>query len=100
MSEAHARMHLRAVVSTDDVDMGVRVLLESFLGTQKYGVQKRLQKVSALAIMATVTVTFIITVTVIVTVIVTITVTVMVTIAVTIAARCNMIGSEVRYTCR
>ena len=38
-------MHLRGVVSTDDVDMGVRVMLESFLGTQKYGVQKRLQKV-------------------------------------------------------
>lgn len=56
MSEAHARMHLRAVVSTDDVDMGVRVLLESFLGTQKYGVQKRLQKVSAVTVIIAVTI--------------------------------------------
>jgi DNA replication licensing factor MCM2 len=46
MSEAHARMHLRNYVVEEDVDMDIRVLLDSFISTQKYGVQKALQKVS------------------------------------------------------
>ncbi|XWS20690.1 hypothetical protein CRYUN_Cryun31cG0124500 [Craigia yunnanensis] len=44
MSEAHARMHLRQHVTEDDVDMAIRVLLESFISTQKFGVQKALRK--------------------------------------------------------
>ncbi|XP_068667407.1 DNA replication licensing factor MCM2-like [Aristolochia californica] len=44
MSEAHARMHLRNYVSQEDVDMAIRVLLESFISTQKFGVQKALEK--------------------------------------------------------
>ncbi|KAK7388014.1 hypothetical protein VNO78_22814 [Psophocarpus tetragonolobus] len=44
MSEAHARMHLRQHVTQVDVDMAIRVLLESFISTQKFGVQKALQK--------------------------------------------------------
>ncbi|KAH9302023.1 hypothetical protein KI387_013606, partial [Taxus chinensis] len=44
MSEAHARMHLRTYVAEEDVDMAIRVLLDSFISTQKYGVQKALQK--------------------------------------------------------
>eukprot|EP00249_Psilotum_nudum_P028835 c38786_g1_i1 orf=143-2887(+) len=44
MSEAHARMHLRNYVIEDDVNMAIRVLLDSFISTQKYGVQKALQK--------------------------------------------------------
>lgn len=44
MSEAHARMHLRNYVAEEDVDMAIRVLLDSFISTQKYGVQKALQK--------------------------------------------------------
>ncbi|KAG9134675.1 hypothetical protein Leryth_001001 [Lithospermum erythrorhizon] len=44
MSEAHARMHLRQYVTQEDVDMAIRVLLESFISTQKFGVQKALQK--------------------------------------------------------
>ncbi|KAK6944611.1 MCM domain [Dillenia turbinata] len=44
MSEAHARMHLRQYVTQDDVDMAIRVLLDSFISTQKFGVQKALQK--------------------------------------------------------
>ncbi|XP_058102706.1 DNA replication licensing factor MCM2 isoform X1 [Magnolia sinica] len=44
MSEAHARMHLRNYVSQEDVDMAIRVLLDSFISTQKFGVQKALQK--------------------------------------------------------
>lgn len=46
MSEAHARMHLRQHVTQEDVDMAIRVLLESFISTQKFGVQKALQRVS------------------------------------------------------
>lgn len=46
MSEAHARMHLRQQVTGDDVDMAIRVALDSFISTQKFGVQKALQKVS------------------------------------------------------
>lgn len=45
MAEAHARMHLRSFVTEDDVDMAIRVMLESFISTQKFGVQKALQKV-------------------------------------------------------
>ncbi|KAL1550544.1 DNA helicase [Salvia divinorum] len=44
MSEAHARMHLRNHVIQEDVDMAIRVLLDSFISTQKFGVQKALQK--------------------------------------------------------
>ncbi|CAI0381468.1 unnamed protein product [Linum tenue] len=44
MSEAHARMHLRQYVTEEDVDMAIRVLLNSFISTQKYGVQRALQK--------------------------------------------------------
>jgi DNA replication licensing factor MCM2 len=44
MSEAHAKMHLRSYVSQEDVDMAIRVLLDSFISTQKFGVQKALQK--------------------------------------------------------
>ncbi|XP_057950035.1 DNA replication licensing factor MCM2 [Malania oleifera] len=44
MSEAHAKMHLRQHVTQEDVDMAIRVLLDSFISTQKFGVQKALQK--------------------------------------------------------
>ncbi|KAA8532264.1 hypothetical protein F0562_032296 [Nyssa sinensis] len=44
MSEAHARMHLRQHVTQEDVDVAIRVLLDSFISTQKFGVQKALQK--------------------------------------------------------
>ncbi|KAE8730128.1 hypothetical protein F3Y22_tig00003041pilonHSYRG00915 [Hibiscus syriacus] len=33
MSEAHARMHLRQHVTEEDVDMAIRVVLESFVST-------------------------------------------------------------------
>ncbi|KAG6426670.1 hypothetical protein SASPL_110897 [Salvia splendens] len=45
MSKAHARMHLRSHVIQEDVDMAIQVLLDSFISTQKFGVQKALQKV-------------------------------------------------------
>ncbi|PON95809.1 DNA replication licensing factor Mcm [Trema orientale] len=44
ISEPHARMHLRQHVTQEDVDMAIRVLLDSFISTQKFGVQKALQK--------------------------------------------------------
>ena len=40
-------MHLRSYVSQEDVDMAIRVLLDSFISTQKFGVQKALQKVTS-----------------------------------------------------
>lgn len=47
MEEAHAIMHLRQHVTQEDVDMAIRVLLDSFISTQKFGVQRALQKVWA-----------------------------------------------------
>ena len=44
MSEAHAAMHLREYVNDDDVNAAVSVMIKSFIGTQKHGVQKQLQK--------------------------------------------------------
>lgn len=44
MSEAHSAMHLRESVNDDDVNAAVSVMIKSFIGTQKFGVQKHLQK--------------------------------------------------------
>ncbi|KAK9825592.1 hypothetical protein WJX74_008760 [Apatococcus lobatus] len=44
MSEAHATMRLSSYVSSDDIDVAVRCLLESFISTQKQGVQRSLAK--------------------------------------------------------
>ena len=44
-AEAHARMHLREYVHSDDVDMAIRVMLESFIDTQKYSVMRNMRKV-------------------------------------------------------
>ncbi|KAJ8919037.1 hypothetical protein NQ315_016943 [Exocentrus adspersus] len=45
MSEAHARMHLREYVQEDDVNMAVRMMLESFVETQKYSVMKSMRQI-------------------------------------------------------
>lgn len=45
MAEAHARMHLRDSVRSDDVDLAIRVMLESFISSQKFSVTKQLKKV-------------------------------------------------------
>ncbi|CAL5373107.1 unnamed protein product [Camellia sinensis] len=37
MSEAHARIHFRQHFTPVDVDMAIRVLLDSFISTQKFG---------------------------------------------------------------
>merc|ERR1719322_947147 len=44
MAEAHAKMHLREFVSEDDVNMAMRVMLESFIDTQKYSVMKSMKR--------------------------------------------------------
>lgn len=48
MAEAHARMHLRDYVLEDDVNMAIRVMLESFIDTQKYSVMRSMRKVRCL----------------------------------------------------
>lgn len=48
MAEANAKMHLRDYVQEDDVNMAIRIMLESFIETQKYSVMKTMRKVSNL----------------------------------------------------
>jgi DNA replication licensing factor MCM2 len=45
ISEAHARMHLREYVNEDDVNMAVRIAIESFVDTQKYSITKTMRRV-------------------------------------------------------
>lgn len=45
MAEAHAKMHLREYVREDDVNMAIRVMLETFIDTQKYSVMRNMRKV-------------------------------------------------------
>jgi DNA replication licensing factor MCM2 len=44
ISEAYAKMHLRNNVNDCDIDFGIRVVLNSFLNTQKLSVMKILQR--------------------------------------------------------
>lgn len=46
MAEAHAKMHLRDYVLEDDVNMAIRVVLESFIDTQKFSIMRSMRKVS------------------------------------------------------
>ena len=46
IAESHAKMHLRDYVLDEDVNMAIRVMLESFIDTQKYAVMKTMRKVS------------------------------------------------------
>lgn len=43
MSEAHARMHLRDSVQDVDVNMAIRMMLESFISAQKFSVMKKME---------------------------------------------------------
>ncbi|XP_076003566.1 DNA replication licensing factor MCM2 [Genypterus blacodes] len=47
MAEAHARIHLRDYVQEDDVNMAIRVMLESFIDTQKFSVMRSMRKTFA-----------------------------------------------------
>jgi len=44
MSEAHAKMHLREKVAAEDIDFGVKMMVETFITTQKFSVQRGLTK--------------------------------------------------------
>jgi DNA replication licensing factor MCM2 len=44
MSQAHAKMHLRDAVTEEDVNVAIRVMLETFISTQKYSVKTSLEK--------------------------------------------------------
>ncbi|VEL36793.1 unnamed protein product [Protopolystoma xenopodis] len=44
MAEAHARLHLRDFVNEDDVNMSLRIMLESFISTQKFSVMKSMRQ--------------------------------------------------------
>ncbi|XP_062270636.1 DNA replication licensing factor MCM2 [Scomber scombrus] len=44
MAEAHAKIHLRDYVVEDDVNMAIRVMLESFIDTQKFSVMRSMRK--------------------------------------------------------
>lgn len=43
MSEAHAKMHLREYVLEEDVNVAIRVMLESFISSQKFAVMRPLR---------------------------------------------------------
>lgn len=43
MSEAHAKMHLREYVRADDIDVAIKMLLESFLQSQKSSIASSLR---------------------------------------------------------
>ena len=44
MAEAHAKMHLRDYVRDDDMDASIRMMLESFIGAQKFSVRRALRR--------------------------------------------------------
>ena len=46
MAEAHAKMQLRDYVREEDVNMAIRMALESFVETQKYSVMKSMRQVN------------------------------------------------------
>lgn len=48
MAEAHTRMHLRDTVQDSDVNMAIRMMLESFIEAQKFSVMKKMRAVSQL----------------------------------------------------
>ena len=43
LSEAHAKVHLREYVREDDINIAVRIMLESFIDTQKFSVMKNMK---------------------------------------------------------
>ena len=45
MAEANAKMHLREYITEEDVNMAIRVMLESFIDTQKFSVMRNMRKV-------------------------------------------------------
>ena len=46
-SEAHAKMHLRGYVTEDDINVAIRVTLNTFISSQKFSIAQKLTKVFA-----------------------------------------------------
>lgn len=46
MAEASAKMHLRDHVQESDMNLAIRIVLDSFVDTQKYSVMKSMRQVS------------------------------------------------------
>ena len=46
LAEAHGKMHLRDYVNEDDVNMAMRIMLESFISTQKFSITRTMRKVT------------------------------------------------------
>lgn len=46
MAEASAKMHLRDHVQETDINLAIRMILDSFVDTQKYSVMKSMRQVS------------------------------------------------------
>lgn len=46
MSEASAKIQLRDYILEDDVNIAIKMLLQSFVETQKYSVMKSMMQVS------------------------------------------------------
>lgn len=44
IAEAHAKIHLREYVNDDDINMSIRIVLESFIDTQKFSVRRQMKK--------------------------------------------------------
>uniref|UniRef100_H2YWS4 DNA replication licensing factor MCM2 n=1 Tax=Ciona savignyi TaxID=51511 RepID=H2YWS4_CIOSA len=44
LAEAHARMHLRSHVNSEDVNTAIRITLESFVETQKFSVMRSMKR--------------------------------------------------------
>lgn len=44
MAEAHAKIHLRDNVNKQDVEFGIKMMLDSFLMSQKYSIAKNMRK--------------------------------------------------------
>lgn len=44
MAEAHARMHLRDHVREEDINLAIKVMLNSFIATQKFSVARSMAR--------------------------------------------------------
>ncbi|VDK78065.1 unnamed protein product, partial [Cylicostephanus goldi] len=44
LAEAHAKLHLRTYVNDDDVQAAIRMMLESFISTQKASIVRQMRK--------------------------------------------------------
>jgi DNA replication licensing factor MCM2 len=44
ISEAHAKMNLRDYIRAEDIDLAIKIMLESFLQSQKFSIAKNLRK--------------------------------------------------------